>query len=66
VTIPDTINGSPVTSIGDMAFAGYGPLTNVTVPNTITNIGNYAFLGCRSLKGSTHSLKGSTHSLGHG
>jgi hypothetical protein len=49
VIIPSSINGLPVTSIGDSAFKGYSFLTSVTVPDTITNIGNSAFLGCRSL-----------------
>jgi hypothetical protein len=49
VTIPDTINGLPVTSIGDDAFAGCTSLTNVTIPNNVTSIGVYAFYGCTSL-----------------
>ena len=34
LVIPDTINGLPVTAIGDSAF-GFHRLTNVTIPNTI-------------------------------
>ena len=51
--IPSTINGLPVTSIGDWAFwdmvltpPPYGNiiyLRDVTIPNTVTNIGNSAF-----------------------
>src|SRR5206468_563411 len=37
VTIPGTINGLPVTDIGDAAFA-YSTVTSVTIPNSITNI----------------------------
>jgi alpha-tubulin suppressor-like RCC1 family protein len=50
VTIPSTINGLPVTSIGDQAFDDYhtsnqfgSPLTSVTIPNGVTSIGMQAF-----------------------
>ena len=49
VTIPDTINGLPVTSIGDGAFSSCTRLTSVTIPNSVTSIGSYAFVGCTSL-----------------
>jgi hypothetical protein len=49
VTIPDTIDGLSVTSIGDDAFSGFRDLTEVTIPNSITNIGNRAFDTCSSL-----------------
>src|SRR4029077_59472 len=49
VTIPSTINGLPVTSIGDYAFFGCTSLTNVTIPNSVTNIGYAAFNTCTSL-----------------
>ena len=42
-TIPATIAGLPVTSIGYGAFAYHGLLTNVTIPSTTTNIGASAF-----------------------
>jgi hypothetical protein len=47
IVVPDTINGYPVTSIGDYAFQFIGNgLTNVTIPNSVTNIGSYAFFDC--------------------
>ncbi len=56
VTIPDTINGLPVTSIGgingDGGFVGafqYGSVTSVTLPNSVTNLGAKAFFLCGSL-----------------
>jgi len=42
VVIPRTINGIPVTGIGDEAFAGKR-LTSVTIPDSIRFIGNGAF-----------------------
>jgi hypothetical protein len=50
VTIPDTINSLPVTSIGEAAFTGdYDTLNSITIPNSITSIGESAFSGCTRL-----------------
>ncbi len=46
LTIPDTLDGHPVTSIGDEAFSCRYELTSVTIPAGVTSIGNDAF-GCR-------------------
>ena len=46
VSIPDTINGNPVTSIGTGAFAGRDNLENITIPNGVTSIGSHAFDHC--------------------
>jgi len=48
VIIPATTNGLPVTSIYDSAFA-YSALTSVTIPDSVTTIGNDAFAACFSL-----------------
>ncbi len=48
VTIPSTINGLPVTSIGEDAFFDCG-LTSITIPESATNIGYGALSWCRSL-----------------
>ncbi len=53
VTIPDTINGLPVMSIGIEAFAG-STLTKATIPESVTNLtpwyyGIGAFDGCTNL-----------------
>jgi hypothetical protein len=49
VTIPSTVAGLAVTSIGDEAFFGCTSLTNVTIPGGVTSIGDYAFVGCTKL-----------------
>jgi len=49
VVIPASINGYPVTSIGDGAFEECTSLTSITIPNSITNIGNFVFEDCTSL-----------------
>jgi hypothetical protein len=49
VTIPSTINGRPVTSIGAGAFYNCTSLTMISIGNSVTNIGNSAFEYCTSL-----------------
>jgi hypothetical protein len=45
VVIPSSTNGWPVTSIGESAFINCVSMTNVTLPNSLTNIGSQAFTG---------------------
>ena len=49
VTIPSTLGGCPVTSIGPYAFYNCSGLTAVTIPGLVTSIGNYSFYGCSGL-----------------
>ena len=49
VIIPETIDGLPVTRIGDSAFYESTGLDAVVIPNSVTNIGYSAFSGCTSL-----------------
>jgi hypothetical protein len=62
VTIPATINGLPVTSIGDEAFSG-SPLISVTIPDSVTSIGDGAFYNCESLTSVT--IPDSVTSIGY-
>jgi hypothetical protein len=48
VFIPGTINDLPVTSIGDWTFYSTD-VTNVTIPDSVTTIGDGAFFDCESL-----------------
>ena len=43
IEIPATIDGRSVTSIGDDAFHDCTGLTSITIPNSVTSIGEYAF-----------------------
>jgi alpha-tubulin suppressor-like RCC1 family protein len=48
VNVPDAINGLPVAIIGTNAFLGTA-VTSVTIPASVTNIGDQAFLFCYHL-----------------
>ncbi len=69
VVIPASINGLPVTCIADYAFSySYGSpavtsITNITIPNTVTSIGNYAFSRCTALTNMT--IPGSVTNIGY-
>lgn len=48
-TIPPTLGGVNVTSIGDGAFSGCSGLISIIIPQGVTNIGDKAFYGCSGL-----------------
>ncbi len=49
LTIPETVNGYPVTGIGEYAFWGCEKLTNIILPESIIKIGGRAFCKCKGL-----------------
>ena len=49
LTIPDTLDGKNVTSIGDGAFFLRDKLKSITLPDSITNIGENPFVECEKL-----------------
>ena len=49
LTVPAEIDGHTVTGIGDRAFSFCFNMAEVTLPDSVTSIGNYAFYGCGSL-----------------
>ena len=49
ITIPSTLGGYPVTSIGNYAFRNCRGLLSVTIPDSVTSIGNHAFYNCWGL-----------------
>ena len=49
ITIPSTLNGYPVTGIGECAFKLCSNLSSITIPNGVVSIGEYAFDGCSNL-----------------
>ncbi len=48
VEIPRSVDGLPVTKIGSWAFS-YRKLMSVTIPDSVTQIGEDAFKGCSDL-----------------
>ena len=49
ITIPETHNGLPVTTINENAFYNCDSLTSVTIPDSVTSIGSSAFYNCYRL-----------------
>jgi hypothetical protein len=63
VSIPATIQGSPVTTIGGNSFIENASLTSVTIPNGVTSIGDGAFARCPNLTSVT--ISNSVTSIGY-
>ena len=63
ISIPATLGGYPVTTIGDSAFYNCSSLTSVAIPSSVTSIGHQAFFGCSSLTSVT--IPSSVTSIGY-
>lgn len=64
VTIPDTLDGKTVTSLGSKAFANLDFLTSVTLPSGLVTVGNHAFQDCDKL--TTMNLNSGLTHIGEG
>ena len=49
LVIPDVVGGLPVTRIDSWAFAGCMGLTHVSIPSSVTSVGDNAFKFCTAL-----------------
>ena len=47
--IPSSLDGYPVTRIGDYAFSGCSALDVVSIPKSVRKIGSYAFANCTGI-----------------
>ena len=50
ITIPESYNGTPITTIKKDAFAGCSSIKEIRIPHSITYIGSGAFAGCSQLE----------------
>ncbi|MBR4902626.1 MAG: SUMF1/EgtB/PvdO family nonheme iron enzyme [Victivallales bacterium] len=50
LSIPSTIDGMPVTAIGNRAFSNRQDITTITIPESVATIGDDAMVGCKSLE----------------
>ena len=50
VVIPAEHGGAPVTILGDGLFAGHPEIRRITVPDSVTDLGEFVFDGCEKLE----------------
>ncbi|MBQ9563059.1 MAG: leucine-rich repeat domain-containing protein [Lachnospiraceae bacterium] len=50
VVIPERYGIYPITVLYDGLFAGHSEITSVTIPDTVTDLGEFLFDGCENLK----------------
>ena len=54
IVIPETFNGKPITTIVENAFNGATHLKNITIPSSVTSVGDNAFFNCGELQYNEH------------
>jgi len=64
IVVPAVISGQPVTAISAMAFASAPELVSVTLPEGLVTIGDFCFLGSRTLE--TLVIPASVQQIGSG
>ena len=55
VSVPNAVDGLPVTAIDSSAFAGNKKISEVIIPSNVKTIGTAAFMNCTSLRSVTLS-----------
>ena len=60
LVIPSTYKGKPVTGISSRAFSKNKNITTITIPDSVTSIGEAALEGCTSIKSITIPFVGAT------
>lgn len=60
IVIPSALDGCPVRTIKKLAFYGCNDFTTITIPNSVTSIGEHAFAQCRGISAITISTSVST------
>ena len=50
VRIPDTYGGGIITIVGDKLFSGHAEIESVSIPDTVTDMGEFVFDGCVNLR----------------
>lgn len=51
LTVPDTVDGQAVTSIGEGCFENVTGITTIILPSTVSRISDHAFSQCDDLRG---------------
>ena len=50
VTVPASYGGLPVTVLNDNLFRGHGEIVDLSLPDSVTDMGEFLFEGCLSLR----------------
>ena len=64
IVLPKSIGGRDVVGIKAYAFKGYDNIESVSIPESMTNIGDYAFYGCSTLNKITFAKNSKLTTIG--